>query len=595
MGKTFGKLIVVGLATMGLLVMGAMVSMAADTQKNPWEVWDYSKEKPVRGGYYRTAGSVDVGLLNPNHWPVLDWIVINFFFEKMLITDGSYRPIPWMVESWDYPDPLTCIMKLTEGIKFSDGTDYNAESVKYLIDWIKEPKNGAWSSGWIKPIKSVEVVDTYTLKWNFTQEWAAFLGIIANVPGYMISKKALEGDVALKALDKTEAALKKEKAGLAKLEKAGTDDKGKAKLAESRKNIADLEAQVATMREQAEGAKDADKFPVGTGQWLLEERSSGNFIKVKRNPDWWYGKKVGHPDMPYYDGRIQTIIPDPSVRLANLRAGKIDNMGLTGSQYDQIMNDKSLQLFVSPLNWVTAFSYNHVTGPCQDIRVRKAISHAIDRKALIVGTQFGLGRIASCMYPEDHWTHNPNLKPVTFDPELSKKLLAEAGYKDGLTVKGYYGDSTGAMNIAEAVKAMLEKVGIKWEVDFLQAAAASDRGKNLEFDFAGGGWSWIYDPDLMASGLYHPTGGFNYGRTKNEEAVALIEAGRKEVDLEKRKLIYYKLEEVLYNNYEDAWLWWGMSASAYRPKVRGINHPMSIKYKEVWSWSHPTWFKDGKE
>ena len=71
--------------------------------KMPWEVWDYSKEKPVRGGYYRTASSVDVGLLNPNHWPVLDWLVINYFFEKFLITDGTYRPVNWMMDGWEYP------------------------------------------------------------------------------------------------------------------------------------------------------------------------------------------------------------------------------------------------------------------------------------------------------------------------------------------------------------------------------------------------------------------------------------------------------------------------------------------------------------
>ena len=76
-------------------------------------------------------------------------------------------------------------------------------------------------------------------------------------------------------------------------------------------------------------------------------------------------------------------------------------------------------------------------GPCKDIRVRKAISHAIDRKALIAGVDFGLGRPASCNYPEDHWCHNPSLKPVNYDPAFSKKLLDQAGYKNGLTIRGY--------------------------------------------------------------------------------------------------------------------------------------------------------------
>ncbi|MBW2091844.1 MAG: ABC transporter substrate-binding protein [Deltaproteobacteria bacterium] len=515
----------------------AMPAWAASKAK-PWGVWDYSKEKPVRGGYYRTAGTLDVGLLNPNHWPVNDWLVINFFFEKLLITDGNYRPVPWMVESWDYPDPLTCIMKLKKGITYHDGSTFNAAALKYQIDWIKNKKNGCWSRAWIAPIKGIEVVDEYTVKWTFKKQWAAFLGIIANVPGYMISPEIL--------------------------------------------------------KQETKTNKISDTKPVGTGKWILEDRSPGNYIKAKRNPNWWYGKSIGHPDMPYYDGRLQTIIPDPSVQLANLRAGKIDVMTLSKSQYQQVKNDENLVAYVSPVNHVRAMRFKTTSGPCKDIRVRKAISHAIDRRALVAGTEFGLGRIASCMYPEDHWAHNPNLKPVKYDPELSKKLLAEAGYPNGLTVKGHMYNTPTAMNWTEAIKNMLAQVGVNWKVDSLDPAAVSDRLKNLEYDFAGGGWTWIYDPDLQATGLYHPDGGFNYGRSHNEKAIELIEKGRKEVDLAKRQKIYWELEKVLYDNYEDAWLWWEMWPTAYSKKIAGYNHKMAVRHKEVWSWSHPTWFRDGK-
>ncbi len=526
-----------------VLVLFAAVILIAPAwgagKAKPWAVWDYSKEKPVRGGYYRTAGALDVGLLNPNHWPVNDWLVINFFFEKLLITDGNYRPVPWMIESWDYPDPLTCIMKLKKGITYHDGAKFNAAALKYQIDYIKDKRNGCWSRAWIAPVKSIEVVDEYTVKWTFKKQWAAFLGIVANVPGYMISPNILKEDV-------------------------------------EKKN------------------KISDTKPVGTGQWILEDRSPGNYIKAKRNPNWWFGKSIGHPDMPYFDGRIQTIIPDPSVQLANLRAGKIDTMTLSKSQYQEAKNDKNLAVYVSPVNHVRAMRFNLAKGPCKDIRVRQAISHAIDRRALIAGTEFGLGRIASCMYPEDHWAHNPNLKPVSYDLELSKKLLAEAGYPNGLTVKGYMYNTPIAMNWTEAIKHMLAQVGITWQVDSLDPVAASDRMKNLEYDFAIGGWTWIYDPDLMATGLYDPNGGFNYGRSHNEKAIALIRAGRKELNLAKRQKIYWELEKVLYDNYEDAWLFWEMWPLAYSKNVRGYNYKMAVRHKEIWSWSHPLWFKNGK-
>jgi len=279
--------------------------------------------------------------------------------------------------------------------------------------------------------------------------------------------------------------------------------------------------------------------------------------------------------------------------LASLRAGKIDGMVLDRSQYALAKDDPSLKVYVYPQNHVAAMRFNLAKGPCKDIRVRKAISHAIDRRALIAGTQFGLARIASCMYPGDHWAHNPALKPVKYDPELSKKLLAQAGYSNGLTITGYMGNTTGSTNVTEAIKSMLAQVGITWKVDLLEPAAISDRMKNLEYDFAAGGWGWIWDPDLMATGLYMPSGGFNYGRSNNKEAIALIKAGRKEIDIKKRQKIYFELEKVLYNDYEDAWLWWDMTAVAYRKCVMGWNTKLFLKGRQGYWYSHPMWFKDG--
>ena len=98
----------------------------------------------------------------------------------------------------------------------------------------------------------------------------------------------------------------------------------------------------------------------------------------------------------------------------------------------------------------------------------------------------------------------------------------------------------------------------------------------------------------MPSGLYHPDGGFNYGRSNNKKAIALIEAGRVELDLEKRKKIYWELEKVLYDNYEDAWLYYPMFITVYRKNVYGWNHPMYLKGREAQYYSHPGWFKNGR-
>ncbi len=528
-----------GVAAAGYLLLEGRAARAAGDPSlttQPWAARDEA-EKPVRGGYLRTAAELYIGKMNPDHWPVLDWVTMGDFYEKLVVTDGSYRStVPWLLEFITYENPTTAVTKLRDGITFQDGTKLDAAAVKFVLDWIRDPKSGTWDVSWLTPLDAMEVVDDLTVRWRFKAPWASFPGVISNVPGYMLSPTALKN-----------------------------------------------------------GPNSLDNHPVGTGPYLFEDASPGNFLKVKRNPNWWFAKASANPDMPYFDGVVVTIIPDPAVRLANLLAGKVDLLlSVDKSQYTGIKNNPALSVHVVPLNSVNALRFNATKGVCSDIRVRKAISHAIDRRALIAGTQFGLARIASCMYPEDHWAHNPNLKPVSYDPGLAKSLLAEAGHGGGLTVRGFYNNTSQGQTVAGAIKNMLAHVGVTWDVQLLAPVAATARIKDADYDLAEGGWTFIYDPDLMATGLYMPDGGFNFGRSHDEEAIKLIEAGRREMDPTKRQQIYWQLEKVLYDDYEDAWLWWEESVLAMRKNVRGWNQEQFIKYKESWFVSHPLWFKDGK-
>jgi len=560
----------------------------------------YWPTKPVRGGVLQVSWPQYIGLMNPNHYPVNDWQTMALIFDKLIYTDGSYRStIPWLAESWTFPDDLTCIMKLRRGVKFHDGSDFNAESLKYQMEWILDPANGAWSRSLLEPLQSIEVLDAYTVKWRFKRPWGSFLGTMASVPGMVLSAKALKGDVALREAKKLARQVEREKEKVKQLEKEASGSgesaaQAKEKLEKAQKALAELEEKYKKAAELAAGAKEFDTHPVGSGPFMFEEGSPGNYVKLKRNPNWWFAQFIGIPDMPYLDGVRVNVIPDPSVSLANLKAGKLHFMMLEPSQYPMVKNDKNVQIYIYPVNHLVALRFNTTSGPCKDIRVRKAISHALDRKALIAGVDFGLGRPASAMFPDDHWCHNPQLKPVKYDPALSKKLLAEAGYKNGLTIRGYMANTATSQTLAEAVKAMLAQVGVTWKVEILDPAAIAEKLRKVDYDFAGGGWSWIYDPDVLATGLYHPDGGFNYGRSNNPKAIALIEAGRKEMNEAKRAKIYQELEKVIYDNYEDVFLWYPMAIRVYGKNVQGWNNAMYIKWREGQIWSHPLWFKNGR-
>jgi peptide/nickel transport system substrate-binding protein len=571
----------------------------------PWRDWGYPA-KGIQGGEFRITAAVDVGLLNPHHWPVMDWNVIDQLYEQYVAAGKQSIMYPWVAESWEYPDSMSCIVKYREGITFHDGTPLNAEVIKYNFEYILDKKNGCWDRSYIMPVTSMEVVDEYTVKFQFEKPFGTFISNFQMPPGYVISMKALKGDIAERKMKTLELKVKRAKKKIKKLEKKAKKaeaqggskaKKAKSKLDKAQKDLTKLEASYAEASAKAEGAKNTDTDPVGTGPYILDSRSSGNWIKVKRNPNYWFGNKINRPDLPFFDSIKTIIIPDRSIQLANLKAGKIHLMDLSPSQYHQLKQNPHPIIRIDAFNYPHShyLDFNHTKGPCQDIRVRKAISHAIDIKALIEGVRFGLARPACGVFPSDQWSHDPSLKPVTYDPEMAKSLLKEAGYGKGMSIEGVALNTPESRTKVEAIKQMLAEVGIKWKVDILDVSALTDRIVNETYDLASGTWPYIYDPDAVAYGKWHEDGASYRARTKNKKRFELVEAGRAEPNLEKRRRIYWELEKMLYDNYENVWLWHIRMARGFHKSIRGTDAEKYETWMEVWRRTHyfpALWFEN---
>jgi peptide/nickel transport system substrate-binding protein len=189
----------------------------------------YWPSKPVRGGIYNTAGAQYVGLMNPFHIPVNDWVTLSYFYEKFILTDGSFKAsTPYLAESWKFLNDVTMTIKLRQGVQFHDGTTFNAESFKTQMDYIKDPKNGAWNRSFLEPLDAVEVVDTYTVKLHFKKPWATFLGVVSSATGYIISGKALKADIALRESKALARRVELEKKNLEQAEKEAAGNTGEA-------------------------------------------------------------------------------------------------------------------------------------------------------------------------------------------------------------------------------------------------------------------------------------------------------------------------------------------------------------------------------
>ena len=447
--------------------------------KNPWEVWDYLG-KPVKGGEYRVAAFKDVGLLNPHHWPINNWDVIDYLFDQYISSAEGNKMVPWMMESWEYLDNLTVVMKLKKGIVFHDGTAFNAGAVKYNVEWVMDKTNGCWDRSYFEPVDSVEILDDYTLKFKFKKSYGAFLAILSYPPGYALSVASLKGDLEVREFQRLERKLKLAKKKAAKLEKkakkaaskdAAQGKKANAKFKKAKKTLTKLEKKFSEKSKKMKGIKSTDTFPVGSNAYMYDDRSPGNWIKLKRNPNWWYGKTVGKPDLPYFDSIKAIVIPDSSIQLANLKTGRIHQMKLSPFQYKLLRRSPHPAIKMGVINAAitTMLSFNHAKGPCKNILVRKAISHAIDRKALIHGALFGLARPASCLYPSDQGSHNPDLMPVSYDPEKSRALLKEAGYPNGFKTK-LFGNTRGRQgDFYAAIQQGFKEVGIEAEIEFMDA------------------------------------------------------------------------------------------------------------------------------
>lgn len=299
--------------------------------------------------------------------------------------------------------------------------------------------------------------------------------------------------------------------------------------------------------------------------------------------------------MPYFDARITVVIPDMSVQLANLRAGKIHEMsGLDKSLYKKAQRDPLMSVSARPIYQNQLLRVNFNIEALKDVRVRRAISLAIDRKALIHGIHFGLADPAVSFFPHDHWARNKSLAPWEYNPQKAKALLAEAGYGDGLTLsQGVVVDFMGLPTITEPVRSMLAKVGIEWNTELMTMGAASDKSSNLEYDLLTTSLG-IGEPQTYLWREYHPSGVSNNGRINHEEITRLLEAAGNELDTDKRKQIYLAIDKLLYEDVVDIFLIYEHTIKAMRSSVRGYDNEKMTRWDFLQSHTHPLWFKDGK-
>ena len=328
------------------------------------------------------------------------------------------------------------------------------------------------------------------------------------------------------------------------------------------------------------------RHPVGSHYYKLSDWKNGQYLKLSRNPN----ASQGQANIEHL---LSRIIPDKAAQFLELSADNIDSMALNPIQYARIFPSrpdlsKNIGLYKELGNSYSYMGFNLKRKPFDDVRVRQAINYAIDKQEIIDGVLLGLGEpVASPYKPGTRWS-NPKLKPYPYDPNKARALLREAGFadtngdgileKDGkpfsfeiLTNQNKEREMTAVL-----IQRRLKEVGIEVNIRVLEWASFLGRFiKPKQFDAVVLGWSLSLDPDQY--GIWHSSqqapGQFNFISYSNPQADMLLEAGRIELNPDKRMKIYHAFSKILLEDSPVIYLSAGYGLSAIHKRVKGISSP----------------------
>lgn len=445
--------------------------------------------------------------------------VMSNIYEGLLKYDPTSTKVePSLAKSWDVSaDGLTYTFHLQEGVKFQDGTDFNADAVKVNIDRQLPPKVTAdmsYASFVFGSVKDVQVVDTNTVKIDLKAPSTPFLSNLAMVMAApMVSPKALQ-----------------------------------------------------------DNNNNVDQAPVGTGPYKFVKWDKNQDIVLVRNDNYW-GTKAKIKNVVF------KFIPDNSARVVALNNGEADVIdGIDATVVKQI-TDAGNKIYQAPGMNINYMAYNTSRKPFNDKNLRVAISEAINVPELVKSLYQGYSEPATSILPTFMNGYDKSIAQVPYNVDAAAKAIKAAGLTSihmiTYTNPRPYNTATG-QSLAEAIQGYLSKVGVKVTIDSFDWTTYKAKVKAGDYDIAFYGWTGDNgDPDNFMNLLSDPDPTMNIALYKNPEFNSLIAKGVATPAGSARDAIYTQLEKI---QAADA-VWLPISHAqtlcAYRPNVQNFYYHMT--------------------
>jgi peptide/nickel transport system substrate-binding protein len=456
-----------------------------------------------------------------------DGIILSQIIQGLVLPNAQGTGVePGLADTWTVSeDGLTYTFHLRAGAKFHNGKALTPEDVIASLERDRTMGTYKWS---LENVQSIEKIDSSTVKITLTSKVASFLPRLAMNPNAIFPAEEIT--------------------------KVGSDEFTQ---------------------------------PIGTGPFKFKEWVRGDHLTLERNADYWQMAPDGKP-LPYLDGIEIRQVAEDSTKVLQIQAGSLNGTeGLPWSQVSALQSDTRGQLILLPQQQIYFMVLNLTRPPFDDVKVRQAMSLALDRQVFVDRATAGKADVANSFMPKSGVCWNSNSK-LPYDLTQAKALIAQSKYPNGFSGAKLQLTSGGQVGRDNAIlaKDMWDKIGITLTIEEVEGSSLSNNWYKNDFDSISG-FQWtngMVDPEQHVI-FFFVDPKMNTGYQPSQHATDLAKAASQELDPQKRCQMYGELQDT-YNQDVGGTitLYYTPSVNYLSPDVKGFTRtPLGVPlYKQTW-------------